>query len=115
MYILGKNLCKTPADYGQISARDGGLNFGRGPGRSLGSGYIYTTFYPGYIYTTFYPGYIYTTSYSGVYLYSIRHFTLGYVYTTSYPGVYLHDITVINLRINVAVVSCHPLRPNVNG
>ena len=37
MYILGKKFCKTLADFGQISARAGGLNFGRGqgPGRSL--------------------------------------------------------------------------------
>ena len=35
MYILEKKLCKTPADFGQISA--GGLNFsqGWGPGQSL--------------------------------------------------------------------------------
>ena len=39
MYILEKKFCETPADFGQISAVAGGLNFGRdrgrGPGRSL--------------------------------------------------------------------------------
>ena len=32
MYILGKNVCKTPADFGQISAGAGGLEFWPGPG-----------------------------------------------------------------------------------
>ena len=35
-YFLGKKLCKTAADFGRISAVAGGLNFGRGPSRSLG-------------------------------------------------------------------------------
>ena len=32
MYILGKEFCNTPDDFGQISAEAGGLNFGQGRG-----------------------------------------------------------------------------------